>query len=108
MAAERQGDTMLPFRFPIRLPTLLVAITTILPIADRVAAAQGTVAQFYKGKTFTVVSGSAPGGGYDTYARLLARYLGRHLPGNPTVVPRNMPGASSYLAANYIFSIAPK
>jgi leucine-zipper of insertion element IS481 len=72
------------------------------------ASAQDAVGQFYQGKTVTVVIGSAPGGGYDTFGRLLARYLGRHMFGNPTVLPRNMPGASSYLAANYMFAIAPR
>jgi tripartite-type tricarboxylate transporter receptor subunit TctC len=87
---------------------ILYASVGLLLFATCPASAQDAVAQFYKGKTVTVVIGSAPGGGYDTYGRLLARFLGRHLPGQPTVVPKNMPGASSYLAANYICGIAPK
>ena len=63
---------------------------------------------FYKGKTVTIVIGFSVGGGYDLYARHLAKYLGRHIPGNPTVVPQNMPGAGSLKAANYIYTAAPK
>ena len=63
---------------------------------------------FYKGKTVTIVIGFSVGGGYDLYARHLAKYLGRHIPGNPTVVPQNMPGAGSLKAANYLFTAAPK
>jgi tripartite-type tricarboxylate transporter receptor subunit TctC len=63
---------------------------------------------FYRGKTIRLIIGYGTGGGYDTYARLLARYMGRHLPGNPTIVPQNMPGAGSTAAANYIFNVAPK
>ncbi|MFN3891770.1 MAG: Bug family tripartite tricarboxylate transporter substrate binding protein [Beijerinckiaceae bacterium] len=71
------------------------------------AAAQG-VADFYKGKTFTIVAGSSAGGGLDIYGRLLARHVGRHIPGNPTVVVQNMPGAGSLAAARHLYSVAPK
>lgn len=66
------------------------------------------IADFYRGKTFTIVIGATPGGGYDTYARLLGRHLGKHIPGNPAVVPQNMPGASSNVAAIYMYNAAPK
>jgi tripartite-type tricarboxylate transporter receptor subunit TctC len=55
-----------------------------------------------------MVIGSGAGGGYDTYARLVARYIGRHIPGNPLVVSQNMPGAGSRVAANYLYNVAPK
>jgi tripartite-type tricarboxylate transporter receptor subunit TctC len=55
-----------------------------------------------------MVIGYTAGGGYDLYARLLARFIGRHIPGNPSVVPQNMPGAGSLRAANYLYSVAPK
>jgi tripartite-type tricarboxylate transporter receptor subunit TctC len=71
------------------------------------AAAQ-SAAEFYKGKTINLAIGFSAGGGYDLYARQLARYMGKHIPGNPTVVPQNMPGAGSLKAANYIYSAAPK
>jgi tripartite-type tricarboxylate transporter receptor subunit TctC len=66
------------------------------------------VADFYKGKTVTVIVGYSPGGGYDTYARVLAKHIGKYIPGNPTVVIQNMPGAGSLVAANHLFKIAPK
>src|SRR4051812_45321311 len=63
---------------------------------------------FYKGRTVQLVVGFTAGGGYDLYARVLARHMGKHIPGNPAVVPQNMPGAGSVKAANYLYSIAPK
>jgi tripartite-type tricarboxylate transporter receptor subunit TctC len=65
-------------------------------------------ADFYKGRTISVIIGYSAGGGYDLYARVLAQHLGRHIPGNPTVIPQNMPGAGSIKAALYVFSVAPK
>ena len=72
------------------------------------AAAQDAVAQFYRGKTVTVLIGTDAGGPYDTYARLLARYLGTHIPGNPTIIVNNMAGAGSETAATYVARVAPK
>jgi tripartite-type tricarboxylate transporter receptor subunit TctC len=72
------------------------------------AAAQDAVAQFYKGKTIDIIVGTSAGGGYDTYARLLARHLGDHIPGHPDVVVQNMPGAGSGKATGYVYSVAPK
>jgi tripartite-type tricarboxylate transporter receptor subunit TctC len=63
---------------------------------------------FYKGKTVTLIIGSNASGGYDTYGRLLARHMGKHLPGNPGFVVQNMPGAGGIRAANHIYSVAPK
>ncbi|HVY57472.1 MAG TPA: hypothetical protein VHA77_06440 [Xanthobacteraceae bacterium] len=62
----------------------------------------------FAGKNVNMVIGFGPGGGYDMWGRTVARHIGRHLPGNPTVVPMNMPGAGSYTATNYIFHNAPK
>src|SRR5437879_12528879 len=61
---------------------------------------------FYKGKTIRLIVGLAPGGGFDTYSRVIARHIGKHIPGNPTTVGDNMPGAASLLAANYIYKVA--
>jgi len=72
-----------------------------------VAAAQ-TAGEKFKGKNFEIVVGYDTGGGYDIYARALSRHIGRHLPGNPTVIVKNMPGAQTRTAANYIYNIAPK
>ena len=66
------------------------------------------VADFYRGQTITIVIGYSAGGGYDIFARLLARHLGRHVPGNPAVVPQNMPGAGSRKAGMYLYKVAPK
>ena len=65
-----------------------------------------TAAEFYAGKTLSLIAGFPPGGGYDTYVRVLARHYGRFVPGHPTVVASNMPGAGSLVAANYIYSKA--
>jgi len=67
-----------------------------------------TVADFYKGKTITIVVGSDVGGGYDLTARTLAHHLARHIPGQPSIIVQNKPGASSIVAANYVYEIAPK
>jgi len=74
------------------------------------AATQHAVAQdsFYKGKTVTLVVGYSAGGGYDQYARLVARHLGNHIPGNPTVIVQNMPGAASMTSVRYLDATAPK
>ena len=66
------------------------------------------VAQAPVGKAVTMVIGFGAGGGYDLWGRTVARYIGKHLPGNPPVVPQNMPGAGSFLAANHIYNQAPK
>ncbi|MPZ37011.1 MAG: hypothetical protein GEU95_02925 [Rhizobiales bacterium] len=65
-------------------------------------------ADFYKGKTVEIIISSGAGGGLDTNGRIVARHLGNHIPGNPTVVAKNMPGAGHIRAANYVFSQAPK
>jgi tripartite-type tricarboxylate transporter receptor subunit TctC len=72
------------------------------------AARADPIADFYSGKSVQLVIGYAPGGGYDVYARALARHMGRHIPGNPSIVVQNMPGAGSIKAANYLYNIAPK
>ncbi|SRR5258708_353465 len=72
------------------------------------SASADPIADFYRGKTVEILIGYSPGGGYDTYARVLARNIGRHIPGNPTVVPKNLPGAGSLKAMNYIYALAPK
>src|SRR5215831_5027597 len=66
------------------------------------------VADFYKGKTFTIVVGHEVGTGFDIYGRTLQRHLGRYIPGNPNVVVQNMNGASGLTSANWLYNIAPK
>ncbi len=67
-----------------------------------------TAEDFYKDKTLQIVIGSAAGGSYDAYGRLLARHMGKHIPGNPTLVPRNMPGAAGTVVTSWLYSVAPK
>jgi tripartite-type tricarboxylate transporter receptor subunit TctC len=86
-------------------PTLLAALILVALAAVPPAAAQ---TETPAGKTVQMIIGFGPGGGYDLWARTLGRHIGKHLPGNPNVVPQNMPGAGSYTAASYIFNIAPK
>ena len=72
------------------------------------AAKADAVSDFYKGKSVTINIGFGAGGGYDTYARVLARHYGRHIPGAPNVLPRNMPGSGALRAANYLYGAAKK
>ena len=93
----------------MRFPTL--ALMAALTTSALPAFAQQTneqLAEFYKGKTVTIAVGSSPGGGLDTFGRLLSRHLGRHIPGNPTVVVSNVPGAGGNVLANNLYTIAPK
>ena len=72
------------------------------------SSAADPIADFYRGKTVTIAIGFGPAGGYDTYARILARHLGSHIPGKPNVLAQNMPGAGSMKVANYVYNAAPK
>jgi tripartite-type tricarboxylate transporter receptor subunit TctC len=67
-----------------------------------------SVADFYRGRTMSMLIGYTAGGGYDTYGRVLARHMGRHIPGNPSITPQNMVGAGSLKLANHLYSVAPK
>ncbi len=92
------------------VPTHVRAAVSALTLATAMigpARAQDA-ASFYRGKTVTLVIASAAGGGFDTYGRLVARHIGAHIPGNPSVVPQNMPGAAGANAAYHVVSVAPK
>jgi len=89
-----------------RLPCAVIAVTACL--AANAAPAQDAVESFYRGKTVTITVGSAVGGGFDAYARLVGHYLGRFIPGNPTIIVQNIPGAGSNKAASYVALQAPK
>jgi tripartite-type tricarboxylate transporter receptor subunit TctC len=67
-----------------------------------------SIAEFYAGKQINLIVGASPGGGYDTQARLVARHLGKHIAGNPTIVVQNMPAAGSLAATNHIYNVAPR
>jgi tripartite-type tricarboxylate transporter receptor subunit TctC len=82
-----------------------VALLTLSPMAQ--VQAQDPAA-FYKGKSIDLYIGYSAGGGYDVYARALARHMGRFIPGSPTIVPKNMPGAGSLVLANWLYNVAAK
>ena len=86
-------------------PILAGAMMAALPLGMAQADA---ISDFYKGKSVSIYVGYSAGGGYDTYARLLARHLGKQIPGNPTVVVQNMPGAGSARMVNWLYNVAPK
>src|SRR5437899_6480017 len=87
-------------------------LTSALLVAASITAAAPALAQtpdeFYRGKTINLIIPNAPGGSFDLYARLVAGHLGRFIPGNPSIVAQNMPGAAGMQAANYLAGIAPK
>lgn len=84
--------------------TAIIIIAVSMPTAARSAA----VEEFYKGRSVPLIIGYSVGSGYDIYARLLARFIGKHIPGRPAVVAQNMPGAGSIKAAMYLHGVAPK
>ncbi len=90
-----------------RLATISLPGALVLALGGG-AAAQPAVESFYKGRTVELVVGTLPGGGYDLYGRLIARYLGKHIPGHPTVIVRNMPGAGHLRMANWLYNAAPR
>ncbi len=87
-----------------------LATTCVLAglIALAAPATSSSAGDYYAGKSIDLLIGAPPGGGYDIYARALARYYGRHIPGQPTIVSKNMPGAASARAAGFISTLAPK
>ena len=87
---------------------LLITVAAIAAGAIGRAPAQDANAQFFRGKQINLIVGSSAGGGYDIYARLLARHMSKYIPGNPVIVASNMPGAASNTAAAYIYNVAPK
>ena len=87
--------------------TLIIVLLGVSLLAGA-ASAQNAVEEFYRGRQINLIIGYGPGGGYDLVGRLLARHLGRYLPGHPTIVAQNMPGAGSLRAVNYLYSVAPR
>ena len=81
----------------------LIAVLSLLPFTVSATQAQDG---YYKGKSVRIIVGASAGGGYDTYSRTLARHMGKHVPGNPTFVVDNMPGAGFLISANYMYRIA--
>jgi tripartite-type tricarboxylate transporter receptor subunit TctC len=90
-------------RIRIAVPWLLGVLAIVTP-----AKAQETVADFYKGRQIRIIAPSAAGGGFDLYARTVARHLGKHVPGKPSVIVQNMPGAGGLAASNHMYTRASK
>src|SRR5574341_1688880 len=82
------------------------ALLVIAWLLCTLASTQAQSEPFYKGKTIRIIVGFTPGGFYDRWARLLSRYMPKYIPGNPSFIVQNMPGASSVIAANYVYNLA--
>lgn len=98
-----KSDMPMSFLMPRVRASILALLCTVSP-----SAAQDSVEQFYRGKSINIFIGSSAGGGYDSYARILGRYMSKYIPGNPVIVPQNMSGAGGNKAAGYVYSVAPK
>jgi tripartite-type tricarboxylate transporter receptor subunit TctC len=92
-------------RFAILKAGLAAITLSVLPVS---AGQAQTVEEFYSGNTIDLYIGYSVGGGYDLYARMLAAHMGKHIPGNPTIVPRNMEGAGSLRMANWLYNVGPR
>jgi tripartite-type tricarboxylate transporter receptor subunit TctC len=91
-----------------RVVPLAAVAALALGLAATPAARAQDAAQFYAGKTLDLMIGAGAGGGFDLYARLFAKHMGNYIPGNPGIVPKNLPGAGSSKAAQFIYAVAPK
>ncbi len=85
---------------------LFTAIIVAVPLVVTIGSVQAQ--EFYKGRRLSIIVSYVPGGGYDMYSRLLARHLSRYIPGNPSIIVQNMPGAGSLIGANYLYRLAPR
>jgi len=101
--SDLNGKLWKEYNVSTGVSVILGVVAFLLSIVD--AHAQ---MDFYAGKQITLLIGTTPGGGYDAYGRLLARYIGRHIPGNPAVIAKNMPGAGGVALANHLYNRAPK
>src|SRR6187200_3044383 len=99
-ADRRSGVMRVPF--PNWLGGLALAAALAAP------AHADSVAEFYKGKSVTLIAGYSAGGGFDLYSRVIANYLGKHIPGQPRILVQNMPGAGSLRAASHVYNVAPR
>src|SRR5262245_55708206 len=92
----------------MHLPRLISHLITVAALTASTSAPAQPVADFYRGKTIDVLISSSTGGGYDAYTRMLSRYMGRHIPGNPVLVPKNMAGGGGIRATNFLYNAAPR
>ncbi len=86
----------------------LPAVALVLVVGGLAPASAQSVAEFYKGKNIEIYVGAGAGGGYGLYSRVLAEFMPRHIPGNPTMTPKFMSGSAGVKAANYVYNVAPK
>src|SRR3954454_14590428 len=87
----------------MRVPAVLILLLVAIGASEQRAY---SAAPFYEGKAVRIIVGTAPGGGYDTYTRVIARHFGKYIPGNPTIIVDNMPGAGGLVSANHLFRVA--
>jgi tripartite-type tricarboxylate transporter receptor subunit TctC len=92
----------------LKTAPITIAMLGLLGSTGVLLAPAAALGQSLAGKNVTMIIGFGPGGGYDAWGRLVARHLGKNLPGSPNVVPQNMPGGGSFNAANHIYTVAPK
>src|SRR3989442_11012599 len=90
----------------MRMRRGLIASVVAVAVLASAGADSARAQSFYEGKTVRIIVGLAAGGGFDTYARVLARHWGKHIPGNPTIIVENMVGAGSLIAANHLYRVA--
>ena len=95
----------------VNMNTVKAQMIPLLAIGASLGFQQGSFRRppknpFIRGKTIRLIVGLAPGGGYDLYSRVIARHMGKHIPGNPTIIVENMTGAGSVIAANYMYKAA--
>ena len=92
----------------MRRSTRWFSLTVLMMLGIVPASSADGVETFYRGKSLRMAIGYSSGGGYDAFARMLARFMGKHIPGEPTIVAQNMPGAGSLLATNWLYNAAPR
>ena len=105
-AFKRRGFR--PARILTGTGRIFAIVSFVTMIGGLCASAQESVEDFYKGRQLTMIVGNSPGGGYDAAARLVSRHMGNYIPGKPSFIVRNMPGAGGITAANYMYSVATK
>jgi tripartite-type tricarboxylate transporter receptor subunit TctC len=93
-------------RWPVKLACLTTAFAVLSLALGASEKPAHSAAPFYEGQTIRIIVGTSPGGGYDTYTRLIARHLGKYIPGKPTIIVENMPGAGGLVSANHLFKVA--
>ena len=87
---------------------IVAALLAASPSAGPSPAKADVISDFYKGKTVTALVGVSAGGEYDLKLRLVARHIGKHIPGRPTIIPQNMTGATGLVMANFLYNVAPR